>query len=80
MASLLAHIELGDHRQIDKGEGHQGTKVDQGQGDIQIEGDRRQRHATHQHHVDRRRAPARMDIAEEALRQHGIAAHHIEQT
>ena len=35
-------VEVGDHRQVDEGEGHQGTEVDQRQCHLQVERHRRE--------------------------------------
>jgi len=77
--ALLADPELRNHRQVHKRECHQRTKVNQRRGGDQIEINRQQGNGADQQHVERRGAPCRMDIAEEAFREHAITAHHIHQ-
>ena len=77
---LVADIELRDHRQVDEGEGHQRTEVDQRGRGHRVKRYRGQRDGTHQQHVQRRGTPLRMYIAEEASREHAVAAHHVHQT
>jgi hypothetical protein len=65
-------IEVGNHRQVDEGEGHRGAEVDERQRHLQIEGHRREGQRTHQQHVESRGLPGGVDLAEDAARQGAI--------
>ncbi|VXA82059.1 hypothetical protein AERO8C_120489 [Aeromonas veronii] len=42
LVAAQLHIEVGNHRQVDEGEGHEGAKVDQRQRHLQIQRHRRE--------------------------------------
>ena len=77
--ALFTDPELGDHRQVNEGERHQRAEVNQRRRRDEVEFNRQQRNCANQQHVPRRSPPFRMHVAEEARREHAVAAHHVHQ-
>ena len=80
LVALLTDPELRNHRQVNEGKRHQRTKVNQRRRHHQVEVNRQQRNRADQDDVHRRSAPGRVHVAEEAFREHAVAAHNVHQT
>ena len=80
LVTLFTDPELRDNRQVNKGERHQRTEVNQRRCHHQVKVNRQKRDRTDQDNVHRRGTPGWMHVAEEAFREYAIAAHYVHQT
>ena len=80
LITLFADPELGDHRQVNKGERDQRTEVNQRRCHYQVKVDRQKCNRADQNDVHRRGTPGWMNVAEEAFREYAVTTHHIHQT
>ncbi|MNL36309.1 hypothetical protein D3C87_1583830 [compost metagenome] len=78
--ALFTDPELRDHGEVNKGERHQRTEVNQRRCCYQVKFNRQQRDRADQQHVPRWGTPFRMNITEEARREHTVTTHHVHQT
>src|SRR5699024_6941780 len=67
---------VGDHREVDEGEGDERTEVDERGDEFEAERHRQQAYGTDEDDVEHRGVRLRVDVAEGPPRQHAIASHH----